>query len=156
MYKRLFFLIVFFSLFVKTAYAGGFNLTSIGQVNTSGQQISHWWYSGSTPIMTGEVVTGNTVTVSIDGIEATATVTDSSWTYNPGSLTAGDHTIILTSGGSTINFTLTLGTENVNWEAIGKGSGETLPAAGVTFPTVALIGLAGLFFLTARKLAKQN
>ena len=152
MYKKLFFLVVLFSLFAKTVYAGGFNLTSIGKVNTSGQQISHWWYSGLTPVMTGEVVAGNTVTVSIDGVGTAATVVDSSWTYNPGALTTGDHTVILTSGGSTISFTLTLGAENVNWEAIGSGSVQTLPAAGVVFPTIILMSSGALFFFVAKRL----
>ena len=152
MYKKLFCLLAFFLLFAKTASAGGFNLKSIGPVNTDGQQISHWWYAGLTPTMNGEVVTGNTVTVSIDGVESAATVTDSTWTYNPGALTAGDHTIILTSGGSTISFTLTLGTENVNWNAVGSGSAETLPTVGVILPTIILMSSSGLFFLVAKKL----
>ena len=144
---------VLFSLFVKTAYAGGFNLTSIGKVNTSGQQISHWWYAGLTPVLTGEAVAGSVVTISIDGVEATATAdSDGSWTYNPGELTGGDHSIILSNNGSTISFTLTLGTENVNWEAIGSGSAETLPAAGVALPTIILISSSVLFFLIAKRL----
>jgi len=152
MYKRIIFLVIIFSLFVKTAYAGGFNLKSIGPVNTDGQQISHWWYAGLTPVMNGEVVTGNTVMVSIDGVETAATVTDSTWTYNPGALTTGDHKIILTSGGSTISFTLTLGAENVDWNAVGSGSAQTLPTVGVILPTIILMSSSGLFFLVAKKL----
>ena len=53
--------------------AGGFNLKSIGSVDTSGRQISHWWYTGSVATMKGEAVAGDTITISIDGEEATAT-----------------------------------------------------------------------------------
>ena len=155
MCKRIFCLLVIFSLFTKTVYAGGFNLKSIGQVNTDGQQISHWWYAGLTPILVGEATALNEVTVSIDGIENKTTAdTSGNWTYNPGSLTSGDHAIILISDGSTISFTLTLGAENVDYAAIGSGSAETLPTAGVTFPTVILISIGGLLFLTARKLVQ--
>jgi len=152
MYKKLFCLLVLSLLFTKTALAGGFNLKSIGPVNTDGRQISHWWYAGLTPVMSGEAVAGNTVTVSIDGVETAATVTDSTWTYNPGALAAGDHAIILTSGGSTISFTLTLGAENVDWAAVGSGSAQTLPTVGVILPTIMLMGSSGLFFLVAKKL----
>jgi len=152
MYKKLFFLILFFTLFTKTAYAGSFNLTSIGNLNTSGQQISHWWYSGLNPVLKGEMLTGNTVKISINGIESEASITDSTWSYNPGTLSEGDHDVVLTSGDSTISFTLTLGTENINWEATKKGDGERLPTVGVIFPTLILITIAGFSFLTAKKL----
>lgn len=153
MYKKLFCFLIIFSLFTKMAFAGGFNLKSIGQVDTSGQQISHWWYSGLTPVMTGEAISSSVVTISIDGTAATVTADGSgNWTYNPGALISGDHTIILTSDGSTISFTLTLGAENVDYTAIGSGSAETLPTAGVFFPTVTLISIGGVLFLVARKL----
>ena len=142
-----------FSLFVKTTFAGGFNLKSIGQVNTSGQQISHWWYVGLNPTITGEAVAGSAVTVSVDGVETSVTADEAgNWTYNPGTLSAGDHKIILTNSGSTISFTLTLGAENVDWGAVGSGSAETLPAAGVALPTVLLMSSGALFFLLAKRL----
>lgn len=145
-------LLVMFSLwFMSTSYvlAGGFNLKSIGQLSTEGKQISHWWYSGSTPILTGEAEGGASVTVSIDGTESVVTADETgNWTYNPGELAAGDHQIVLTSGGSTITFTLTMGAENVDWTAVESGSGEALPAAGNGLPTIALlifgVGMAAL------------
>jgi hypothetical protein len=158
MYKKILFLLIIFSIFfTKTAYAGTFNLKSIGQLDTSGQQISHWWYTGSTPILIGEAAAGSSVSVSVDGTATTVTADGSgNWTSNPGSLAAGDHKIILTSGGSTINFTLTLGAENANWDVIGKSGGATLPTAGATYPTLILISMAGILFLTAKRLAKQD
>ena len=158
MYKKfIFLLVVLFAFSVKSARAGGFNLKSIGQVNTSGQQISHWWYSGTTPVLIGEALAGSSVTISIDGTTASVVADGSgNWTYNPGSLAGGDHSIILTNNGSTNSFTLTLGTENVDWNAVGTGGGETLPTVGVIFPTVLLTGAGGILFLMAKKLAQQN
>ena len=136
--------------------AGGFNLKSIGSVDTSGRQISHWWYTGSMATMKGEAVAGDTITISIDGEEATATADgDGNWTYVPAALDGGDHEIILTSGGSTISFTLTMGASNVDWDAVGGGDTEALPAAGVFFPTLGLTSLGGIFVLISKKIAKQ-
>ena len=160
MIKRL--VISFFALFllipVTGVLAGGFNLSSIGQVDTSGRQISHWWYSGSSATMKGQTISGNTVTVSIDGIEGTAIVdSDGNWTYTPASLADGDHEIILTSGGSTISFTLTTGATNVNWDMIGKdASVSALPTVGMAFPTIILMGMGVALVLVGKKLAKQN
>lgn len=153
MYKKLLIITVLFCLSVKVALAGGFNLKSIGSVTTSGQQISHWWYTGLNPVLTGDAVAGSTVTISIDGTENSVTADAAgAWTYNPGTLTAGDHAIILTNNGVIINFTLTLGAENVDYAAIGSGSGETLPAAGVALPTMILLSSGGILFLAAKKL----
>ena len=136
--------------------AGGFNLKSIGSVDTSGRQISHWWYTGSVATMNGEAAAGETVTVSINGTEATTTAdSEGNWTYVLEALTDGDHEIKLTSGGSTISFTLTMGTENVDWDAVNSGGGETLPAAGVLFPTLGLSMIGGVFVLISKKLTKQ-
>ena len=158
--KRLCCLFLMFGLFVfstKAILASGFNLQSIGQVDTSGRQISHWWYSGSTPIMIGQAAAASEVIISIDGTENKVTADASgSWTYNPGSLADGDHTIVLTNSGSTISFTLTLGAENVDYTAIGSGSGETLPTAGTSLPTIVLITTGVGLGVIAKKLAKQN
>jgi hypothetical protein len=150
-------LLLFLFLFSgRNVFAGGFNLKSIGSVDTSGRQISHWWYTGSVPTMNGEATAGGTVTISIDGTEATATVDgDGNWTYVPGALDDGDHQVTLTSGGSTISFTLTMGAENVDWGAVESGSGDALPAAGVLFPTLGLTTIGSVFVLISKKIAKQ-
>jgi len=134
------------------ALAGGFNLKSIGQLSTEGKQISHWWYSGSTPILVGEAESGASVTVSIDGTESVVTADETgNWSHNPGELAAGDHQIILTSGGSNITFTLTMGAENVDWTAVESGSGEALPAAGNGLPTISLLILGVGMVVLGRK-----
>ena len=120
--------------------AGGFNLKSIGQLSTEGKQISHWWYSGSSPVLSGEAAAGANVLVKIDGEENTVSADESgNWSYNPGNLADGDHEIVLTSDGSNISFTLTMGAENVDWGSVESGSGEALPAAGTGWPTVVLL-----------------
>lgn len=157
MLKKLFCFLVIFCLSTRLALAGGFNLKSIGSVSTGGQQISHWWYTGLNPVFIGEAIAGSEVNISVDGTNASTTADGSgNWTYNAGTLTGGDHKIILTSGGSTISFTLTLGAENVDYDAVNKGNVETLPAAGTYFPTLILLSAGGFLFLTARRLAKQN
>jgi hypothetical protein len=157
--KILFFVLALFLLLpVNKVFAGGFNLKSIGQVDTSGREISHWWYSGSSAVMKGEAAASSTVTVSVDGTDGTATADgDGNWTYSPASLADGDHEVVLTNSGSTIKFTLTTGVSNVNWDAVDKDAGTTtLPTAGVTFPTIALMMVGGSLVLVAKKLAKQN
>jgi len=155
MLKKMFCFLIFFCLSTKLVFAGGFNLKSIGSVSTGGQQISHWWCSGLSPVFVGEAVAGSEVNISIDGTSANTTADGSgSWMYSTEALTSGDHKIVLISGGSTISFTLTLGTENVDYEAVNKGNVETLPTAGIYFPTLILLGVGGFLFLTAKKLAK--
>jgi len=144
-----------FGLANKKVMAGGFNLKSIGGVDTSGRQISHWWYSGSSVIFRGEAMSGSTVTISIDGANGTTTAgSDNSWTYSAGTLTDGDHSVILTSDGSTIKFTLTTGTNNVDWDTVGKdASTSALPAAGVAFPTITLMAVGGSLIVLAKKIS---
>jgi len=162
MIKRLYVFFVLIGLLIgfsrNEVLASGFNLTSIGSVDTSGRQISHWWYSGSTPVLTGEAPSGSTVTISIDGSEGTVVADgNNDWTYSPGALSAGDHNVVITNNGSTISFTLTMGAENVDWDAVNSAAGtSTLPTVGVVFPTVLLsssgVGLVAL----AKRLAKKD
>ena len=136
------FLVMAGVFFQRSCFASGFNLKSIGQVNTDGRQISHWWYSGVRPVFHGEAAPSSVVTADIDG-QATNINADSSgnWDYQPvNALTAGDHQVSFKNDGSEIKFTLTLGAENVNWDSIGKeSSGSTLPTAGGAAPTLVLL-----------------
>ena len=152
-------LLCFFGLmmvFSGEVLASGFNLKSIGSVNTDGRQISHWWYSGTDVVFNGEAPAGSTVTVSVDGNEGTA-ISDSNnnWSYEVGALAGGDHTIVITNNGSTMNFTLTTGAENVNWEAVNTEAGATtLPTVGVIIPTVVLSTLGSGLLIAAKKIIK--
>jgi len=151
MFKKIFFsfLIGFLFLFTgKIVLAGGFNLKSIGGVDTSGRQLSQWWYTGSNPVFIGEAGAGTSVEIDIDGEKGTAVADESgNWSYSASALTDGDHQVVLTSNGSNITFTLTTGVDNVNWDAVNSDSGsEALPAAGVIWPglIVLLTGAGGI------------
>lgn len=162
MNKRLvivfFFLAVILSIGTKSVLAAGFNLKSIGSVDTSGRQISHWWYSGSNAVMNGEAPSGSTVTITVDGSESTVTAdSENNWSYSTGSLSDGDHTVTIANNGSTISFTLTTGAANVNWEAVNADAGTTtLPTVGVVFPTILLSSTGAGLMLVAKKIAKKN
>lgn len=149
---------LFFELNTTVALASGFNLKSIGSVDTSGRQISHWWYAGSVPVLTGEAPAGSTVTISVDGVEGSVTAGDSNdWSYSPGSLSDGDHSVVITNNGSTINFTLTMGKENVNWEAVNSSvNTSTLPTVGIILPTTLLSSVGLSLVALSRILAKRS
>lgn len=120
--------------------ASGFNIDSIGNVETSGQQISHWWYTGTNVVIKGTAVAGATVNTNVDGVTSSVTVDDSgSWTFSPGDLGEGDKVMVFDSNGSEIKFTLTLGTDKVDWNAVGSSSSSALPATGTDWPTLFLI-----------------
>lgn len=135
-------------LSVNFAWASGFHISKIGNIDTGGQQLSHWWYSGFAPSLHGEATPGAEVTIDIDG-QALAINADSSgnWDFQPAAMTAGDHQVKVSGDGSAVNFTLTIGSENVNWDAVGSGSAQTLPTVGTAWPTVLLLifglGVAG-------------
>lgn len=138
-------------LFLSTGnrvLAGGFNLKSIGGVDTSGRQLSQWWYTGSSPVFVGEAAAGASVEIDIDGEKGTAVADESgNWSYASPALSDGDHQVVLASSESNITFTLTTGVDNVNWDAVNSDSGtEALPAAGVIWPglIVLLTGAGGI------------
>lgn len=147
------FLASFFLIFSPKAIAGSFNLKSISGVDTSGKQLSHWWYSGTNVVLNGESIPGSSVQINIDGkAESISTDTTGDWSYNAGNLSEGDHSINLTSEGSTITFTLTTGVNNVDWEAVGSGEGEALPAAGTAWPGIILLTVGAVAILAGGKM----
>lgn len=152
--KKAVLLLSFFFLFPSIAFAAGFNVQSISGVSVGGKQISQWWNTSLTPVIVGEAPTGTNVIVNIDGSETTV-VSDASgnWTHTP-NLTAGDHQVTLTNSDSTLSFTLTVGTDNVNWEEAGKSVTDTLPAVGVILPTMLLFGTGSTVLLLFKKLKK--
>jgi len=156
------FYFLLFSLYNYTPVsAAGFNLKSISGVNTDGKIYSRWYYTGLQPTFSGEAPGSSAVDIIIDGQSyQTAANAAGEWQFTvPAALTAGDHTVVLKNNGSEINFTLTLGKENVNWDEISQGGGETLPTVGIISPTIisllgglSLIGLAAnRFYLFEKK-----
>ena len=150
-------MVCLFGLSTNKVLASGFNLKSIGSVNTSGRQISHWWYSSSNPTFVGEAPSGSTVIINVDGSETSVTADGSNnWSYSTGSLSNGDHSVSISNNGSTISFTLTAGAENVNWDTVNADAGTTtLPTVGIVIPTMIFSGTgAGLVILAKRILKK--
>lgn len=149
------FFIMLFGLVKSNVLASGFNIKSIGAVNTSGLQLSHWWYTNSNPTIVGEAPSGSSVSISIDGTETTVTADESNnWSYTTGGLSDGDHSIAVSNNGSTISFTLTTGANNVNWDAVAKTPSQTLPTVGIILPTVLLSASGFGFLFAAKKIAK--
>ncbi|MFA7301341.1 MAG: hypothetical protein WC069_03460 [Candidatus Shapirobacteria bacterium] len=142
--------------FAKGVLAGGFNMTSIGQVDTSGRQNSQWWYTSGNPTIRGEAASGAEVIYDIDGTALQVNASsDGNWVFTPQSvLSPGDHNISIKSGGSEIKFVLTIGNENVNWDTVGKGTGGVLPAAGTSWPTVLLSLLGGGMVVAAKRMVR--
>ena len=147
MFKKILLVGIVLSLLISPkVWAGTFNLKSISGVDTSGKQLSHWWYTGNRAVFSGEAVAGSSVEVEVDSQTSSTTADgEGNWSATV-DLSEGDHTVKLSSGGSTINFTLTTGTSNVDWEAVEAGEGEALPAAGNTWPGIILLtgGLVGI------------
>jgi len=153
-------LVFVFCLFLlvsaKSVLASGFHISSIAGVDTGGQMLSHWWNSNLQPTFRGEALPGEDILVDIDGTSVSIAADSSGdWVYTPASaLTTGDHSVTFTSSESTISFTLTLGSENVDWDAVGSGASETLPTVGFFLPTLLLAGAgSGLIILAKKRIA---
>lgn len=141
-------------VFSSNVIASGFHISEIGGVDTGGQMLSQWWNTSLQPTIRGEALPGEDILISIDD-NSVSIAADSSgdWVYTPASpLAEGDHSVTFSSSESTINFTLTLGRENVDWDAVGSGATDTLPTVGFFLPTLLLTGAgSGLIVLAKKK-----
>jgi len=112
MRKILSFIVTFvlFFLFSFQATAATLQVTKIGSLDLGGQMYSEWWYSGTNPTLYGTATASSDVTITIDSVASTATADASGgWQLTPTTLTQGDHTIVVTSSGETVSFTLHVG-----------------------------------------------
>ena len=147
-------LIISLLILARTSvYASGFYLSSIGTMDVSGSAYPQYWYSGVNPVLTGVAPVGATVNVTVDGVADTAIAgSDGTWVYQT-AVSEGDHPVTLsTETAGTYSFTLTIGAAP---EGIGGLSAPETPVAGVSFPTIALLGL-GLLFLSAPLILKYT
>ena len=136
--------LIFFLFLTRQCFASGFNFKSIGTVNTDGKLYPQWWYTGTQPTLAGEAPADSVIDITID-TDSYQTTADSSsnWSFTPPTtLAIGDHSVSLANNGSTISFTLTLGSEDIDWDTISTG-GEPLPTVGFVWPTI-LLALSGL------------
>lgn len=132
--------------------ASGFNIQSIGGISTGGSPPSKFWYTGSSPVVRGQASPNSPVTIDTDG-SAMQINADSSgdFAYQLGPLASGSHNIKLSNSESEIGLVLVIGSENVDWEAVNMGGGESLPTVGFLLPTILLSGLGGGMMVLAKK-----
>lgn len=127
----------------KGVMASGFHLTSIGEVQTNGIQGGKWWYTSSQPTFRGEALPSEAVNITIDSNTLQVNADSAGdWVFTPiEPLSDGEHQVTLENNGASIKFSLVIGAGNVDWDAVGKSGGETLPTVGISWPTVLLLGL---------------
>ena len=146
-------LAVYLFILPFSVFASGFNLKSIGGVNTDGKLYDQWWYSGLQPTLSGEAPADSSVEIVIGSGSYQAT-TDESGNWNfaiPEPLATGDHQVSLTNSDSTISFTLTLGANDVDWQTVGSSSAQSLPTVGIIFPTLFFLAAGGGMIIVSKK-----
>jgi hypothetical protein len=134
-----------------SVFAAGFQLKSIGGLDVTGSVSKEWWYTSANPTLSGMTTVGSAVTVTIDSVDYPANVDGSgNWSYNPTTLTEGDHVVNLTSPAGSQSFTLHIG--NVPADVTVPVQPST-PVVGSTGQTLvlwlggALVLVAGIAFL---------
>lgn len=150
--KTIYLLILIWGIFIIPVHASGFNLKSIGGVDTDGKLYSTWYHTQLQPTFAGEAQTSSEVDIKIDDQTYTAEADENgSWTWTPPeALSVGEHTVVLTNQESEISFSLVLGEENVNWDEVSE-TGEALPTVGIIEPTLILLTSGGIL-VALRKL----
>src|SRR3989304_8522756 len=137
---------IFFSLIsnlltLNSIFAGSGLVSSIGGA-TFIQGASQFWVTSSKPAFTG-ITTANAQVTGTVGSQTVSATADSSgnWSWTPSSDLSGDNPVNLTSGSTTISFTLTIGSVP---ESIATASGSTLAPAGTLTPTLAILAFGVL------------
>ena len=104
-------LVLVLSLNIFVAFSASLSLSQIGALNTQGMQYSEWWYSGTSPTLSGTADANAEVKISLDGSESTVTA-DSSGNWSMAtSLSQGDVAVVISSGSESYSFTLHAGQE---------------------------------------------
>lgn len=144
---------VFSLFFQKCAHAGGFTISSIGEVTTNNKQVGKFWHSSLAPVIRGTALPSANVDITIDGTTVQVAANSSGeWVYTPTGLTAGAHEFTFASSGSTQKLTLTVG--DISGMEIGgwsDASNSALPASGVAWPTIVLLIAAGSSMLIGKR-----
>jgi len=146
-------LILTLSLSAKI-FAAGFQLESIGSLNTTGYQYPEWWYSSDHPTLNGITTANSTITITInDHSESVTADEQGNWTF-PTTLTTGDHTITLSSDAGSYHFTLHL--NSAMPAGVSTPSATTQPVAGNLHLTLLLFFLGLLMLGSGLKLARAT
>jgi len=106
--KLLSFLVVIIFI-AEASFGASLSLNKIGSLDLGGNMYSEWWYTGTKPTLYGTAEESSTVTVLVDGTEATTSVdTSGNWTYYLDK-DEGDYSIVISQGEESISFILHLG-----------------------------------------------
>lgn len=118
-------------------HAGSGLVSSIGGV-TFVQGADQFWVTAVRPTISGVTTASATVSGTV-GSQSVAATADASgnWSWTPTSDLSGDNTVTITSGSTTVAFTLTIGQLPEN---IASGAAGTLAPAGSILPTLAILG----------------
>lgn len=147
-YLQKFLLLIIFSCFILQypVQAEEFSLQKIGTLNVDGKYYTHWWFSGTKPVLQGTGSRGANIDITIDSDFKTikASETDGSWKYTPeAALEKKDHSVTIASGTDKISFILTIGSD-MPADAQTKGGVSELPQTGNLIPTILLITLTSV------------
>lgn len=138
-------------LFATPVFADDLILTHIGAMETKGKKFNQWWYEPQKVVLKGTGSKGANIDVTVDGTFNTvkASVTDGTWSYDLGTMSAADHSIVVGSGTESYSFVLTIGSAPPADMSTTKGG---LPEAGGALPLFGLLSAsAGLIYYSFRK-----
>jgi len=137
-------------LFFSYSLAGSLSLNRIGSLDLGGKVYSEWWYTGTKPTFYGTATESSSVTVSVDGDEATTSADSSgNWTYYLDK-ESGDYAIIISQGEESISFTLHLG-QNISSEVGSVESTEStssVPSTGFDQYIALMFGIGVVLLAT--------
>ena len=128
-------------LTLNSIFAGSGLVSSIGGA-TFIQGASQFLGTSSKPTIPGVTTASASVsgTVSTQTLAATADASGN-WSWTPAADLSGDNPVTITSGSTTVSFTLTIGSVP---ESIATAAGSTLAPAGSIAPTLAILGFGVL------------
>jgi hypothetical protein len=154
------FFVLFLSVFlVNLSFAASLELQKIGALDTQGNNYPEWWYTGSSPTLSGVAEPGESVTIKIN--DTTGTVQpDSSgaWSY-PTQLENADHTIVISQGDSSISFVLHLGQnlpQNISSTSQTSESTSSVPSTGFNQWVALSFGLGVILLATYFYFASES
>ena len=138
-------------LFVLTpiySLGASLQLNRIGSLDLGETMYSEWWYTGSKPTFYGTAEESSTVTVSVDGTEATTSADASgNWTYLLDK-DAGDYVIVITQGSENVSFTLHLGQSLSDGTVESTESTSTVPETGLDQYLALMLGVGVILLAT--------
>ncbi len=111
--KRIIFILVIFSVLLATsaqaALAATLKLTKIGESTTEGQTFRSWVYQGLNPQFQGVTTPDAQVSITLNNANNKVTADAAGdWSFQPTTLIAGQHEVLIGSDGEEISFTLTI------------------------------------------------